>query len=62
MTGKRGKSLTLTIGASKSIEKDGVMDDLAVGLETARGEPVLHLSGGTVVEAKHGKNGVAVRG
>ena len=59
-TGKRGKSLTLTVGASKPTEKDGVTDELAVGLKTSREEPALHLSRETVVEAKNEKIGVAV--
>ena len=37
-------------------------DDLAVGLKSTRDEPELHLSGGTVVEAKNEKNGVAAQG
>ena len=48
--GKRGKSLTLTIGGSESTVKDRVTDDLSVGLKTASVEPELHLSRGTVVE------------
>ena len=65
-TKKRGKSLTLTVGGSESTVEDGVTDDLAVGLKTARGEPELHLSGGIVVEAvkteKNEKNRAAVQG
>ena len=38
-TGKQGKSLTLTVGANESMEKDGVTNDLAMGLKTARDEP-----------------------
>ena len=59
MTGKRGKSPTLTVGASETTTEDGVTDDLVVGLKTAGAEPVLHPSGGTSVEAEKVKNGVA---
>ena len=62
MTGKQGKSLTLTVGASESREKDGLIGDLAVSLKTARDEPELHLSRGIVVEAKNEKIGVAAQG
>ena len=47
------------------MDEDGVTDDLAVGLKTAKGEPVLQLSREIFVEAKaekHGKNGVASHG
>ena len=37
-------------------------NDLAVGLKTSRDELALHLSGGTVVEAKNEKNGVDAQG
>ena len=56
MIGKRGKPLTLTIRAIESMKEDGARDDLAVGLKIASGEPVLHLSGETVVEVKTEKN------
>ena len=40
-TGKRGKSLALTVGASESIGKDGVVDALVVGQTIAQEEPAL---------------------
>ena len=40
---KRGKSLTLTVGASEATNRDGDTDTLAVGLKTANVEPALHL-------------------
>ena len=43
--------MTLIVGASESREKDGVIDDLAVGLKTARDELALHMLGGTVVDS-----------
>ena len=62
MTRKWAKSLILTVGASESIAKDGVTDDLAVGLKIANDEPALYLSSEILVEAKTEKNGVAVQG
>ena len=49
---KRGKSLTLTIGASEATDTDGDADTLAVGLKIASVEPALHLAGKPHVEAK----------
>ena len=61
MAGKRGKSLTLTIGASKATDIDGDGDTLVVGVKTTSIEPVLHLVGKPVVEAKDDKNGVRIQ-
>ena len=58
--GKRGKSLTLTVGASETADRDGDVDTLAVGLKTANIEPALHLVEKPVVEAKEEKNGVRI--
>ena len=60
--GKRGKSLTLTVGASEATNQDKETDTLAVGLKTAREEPVLQLTEKPVVEAKRKKNGVRIQG
>ena len=59
--GKRGKSLTLTVGASKATDRDGDTDTLAMGLKTASEEPALHLAEKPVVEAKMKKNGVRIQ-
>ena len=62
-TGKRGKSLTLTVGASESTEKDGDTDDLAVGPMTANSELVLQQSREIAVEALvDADDGVAIQG
>ena len=61
-TAKWGKSLNLTVEASETMDKDGAIDDLVVGLNIVSDEPTLHLSTGTVVKAKpekNEKNGVA---
>ena len=58
---KRGKSLTLTVGASEATNRDGDTDTLAVGLKTANVEPALHLAEKPVVEAKKEKNGVRIQ-
>ena len=60
--GKRGKSLTLTVGASEATERDGETDTLAVGLKTASEEPVLHLTEKSGVEAQKKKIGVRIQG
>ena len=49
-TGKRGKSLTLTVEASESIEQDGEIDTLAMGLKIADAEPLQQHSGEKVAE------------
>ena len=59
--GKRGKSLTLTVGASEATDTDGDTDTLAVGLKTAKVEPALHLAEKPGVEAKEEKNGVRIQ-
>ena len=59
--GKRGKSLTLTVGAREATDRDGEADTLAVGLKTANVEPALHLAEKTGVEAKEEKNGVRIQ-
>ena len=60
--GKRGKSLTLTVGASEATKRDGETDTLAVGLKTASVEPVLHLTEKSGVEAQKKKSGVRIQG
>ena len=60
-TGKWGKSLTLTVGASEATEKDGDSVTLAVGLKTAKVEPAVHRAGEPGVEAKTDKNGVEIQ-
>ena len=59
--GKRGKSLTLAVGASEVTDRDGEADTLAVGLKTANVELALHLAENTGVEAKEEKNGVRIQ-
>ena len=59
--GKRGKSLTLTVGASEATELDGDVDTRAVGLKTIDVELALHLVGKPVVEDKEDKNGVRIQ-
>ena len=58
---KRGKSLTLTVGASEATDLDGDADTLAVGLKIADVEPALQLAGKPIVEAKKEKNGVRIQ-
>ena len=45
------KSLTLTFGGNEATGKDGVSDDLAVGLRIAKVETILQQSGEIAVEA-----------
>ena len=44
VTGKRGQSLTLTVGASEATKEDGEKDTLAVGSKTARDNAILQKS------------------
>ena len=59
--GKRGKSLTLTVGPSEATDRDGDTDTLAVGLKIANVEPALHLAENPSVEDKEEKNGVRIQ-
>ena len=61
MAEKRGKPLTLTVGASEATKIDGDADTLAVGVKTASMEPTLHLVGKPIVEAKEEENGVRIQ-
>ena len=58
--GKRGKSVTLTVGASEATDTNRDVDTLAVVLNIASIEPVLHLARKPVVEAKDDKIGVGI--
>ena len=41
MTGKRGKSLALTVGAGEATNADGQIDTLAMGSKTASVDAIL---------------------
>ena len=60
-TKKWGKSPPLTVGASESMNEDGVPNDLAVGLEIVDSEAILKTSGVIVIDtAEIEKNEVGV--
>ena len=59
--GKRGKSLTLTVGASEATNRAGDIDTLVVGLKATSVEPALHLTEKLGVEAKEEKKGVRIQ-